>query len=120
MAAARWVLEPIFEADFLACSFGFRPRRFAHQAVEAVRTAVNRPTRGDWILDADLAGCFDNISHTALVEQVCRRVCDRRMLTLLQSWLRAGVLEEVKLAETVSGTPQGSPMTPPTQVAIRR
>ena len=112
MAAARWVLEPIFEADFRDCSFGFRPRRSAHQAVEAVRQAANAPTRGEWVLDADLAGCFDNISHAALMEQVSRRVCDRRMLTLLRMWLRAGVLEGSTLSETVSGTPQGSPISP--------
>lgn len=112
MAAARWVLEPIFEADFLECSFGFRRRRSAHHAVEAVRVVVNAPTRGDWVLDADLAGCFDNISHRALMEQVSRRVCDRRMLSLIWSWLRAGVLEATTLADTVSGTPQGSPISP--------
>lgn len=112
MAAARWVLEPIFEAGFLDTSFGFRPRRSAHQAVEAVRQAANVATRGDWVLDADLAGCFDNISHAALMGQVSRRVCDRRMLALIRSWLRAGVMEGATFAETVSGTPQGSPISP--------
>ena len=75
MAAAKIVLEPIFEADFIATSYGFRPGLSAHHALETVRTTVNRGRV--WALDADIKSCFDEISHSALVAQIERRVCDR-------------------------------------------
>ncbi len=110
MAAARIVLEPIFEADFLDTSHGFRPRRSAIQALEAVRRVANRGAV--WVLDADIKACFDEINHDALMAQVERRVCDRLMLKLLRCWLRAGVIEGGVVADTVAGTPQGSPISP--------
>src|SRR5581483_1134327 len=81
MAAARIVLEPVFEADFLASSFGFRPKRSAHMAIEAIRVEANRG--GNWVLDADIKACFDEIDHDALMAAVGRRVVDRQMLKLL-------------------------------------
>jgi RNA-directed DNA polymerase len=110
MAAAKIVLEPIFEADFLSSSFGFRPKRSTHQALEAVRVAVNRGAM--WVLDADIKACFSEIGHDALIGQVERRVVDRQMVKLLRSWLRAGVFEGGVVSDNEAGTPQGSPVSP--------
>jgi RNA-directed DNA polymerase len=110
MAAAKIVLEPIFEADFLPVSYGFRPKRSAHMACEAIRVEVNRGA--DWVLDADLSNCFGSISHDALMSLIERRVSDRDMLKLLRSWLRVGVLENGTVTDSVAGTPQGSPISP--------
>jgi RNA-directed DNA polymerase len=110
MAAAKIVLEPIFEADFLPSSFGFRPKRSTHQALEAVRVAANRGAQ--WVLDADIKACFSEIDHDALLAQVERRVVDPQMVKLLRSWLRAGVFEGGVVSEVEAGTPQGSPVSP--------
>ena len=108
--AAKLVLEPIFEADFLASSYGFRPRRSALQALETIREEVNAGKI--CVLDADIRDYFGSIDQQLLMERVERRICDRRVLKLLRNWLRAGVLDEGRYEETVSGTPQGGVISP--------
>ena len=110
MTAAKIVLEPIFESDFLPVSYGFRPKRSANMACEAIRVEANRGS--EWVLDADVSNCFGTIRHDALMSLIERRVSDRDMLKLLRAWLRVGVLEDGVLTDTVSGTPQGSPVSP--------
>ena len=110
MAAAKLVLEPIFEADFSPVSFGFRPHRSAAMACEVIRVEANRGR--EWVLDADVRDCFGSIDHDALMAQVGRRVSDRAMRKLLASWLRVGVLVDGVTTESGSGTPQGSPISP--------
>lgn len=110
MAAAKIVCEPIFEADFADCSYGFRPRRSAHDALEAIRVVANRSH--ELVVDADIQACFDQIDHDALMGQVERRICDRNLLKLLRAWLRAGIVEGGVVPEVEAGTPQGSPISP--------
>ncbi|MER5687878.1 group II intron reverse transcriptase/maturase [Streptomyces sp. NPDC002205] len=110
-AALKLVLEPIFEAAFKPVSYGFRPRRRAQDAIAEIHYFGTRGYR--WVLDADIEACFDSIDHTALMDRVRHRVKDKRVLSLVKAFLKAGVLTELgESRETLTGTPQGGILSP--------
>jgi RNA-directed DNA polymerase len=117
-AALKLVLEPIFEADFKPCSYGFRPNRRAQDAIAEIHYFTSAPRDYCWVLEADIEACFDNIDHVALMDRVRRRVGDKRVLALVKAFLKAGVLQQDgQQRDSVTGTPQGGILTPPTLVA---
>ena len=109
-AAVKVVIEPIFEADFLPCSFGFRPKRSAHDALQVL---VDESFQGKrWVVETDVANCFEAIPHSGLMSAVEERVSDRRLLGLLRAFLRAGVMHGGMVRRAVTGTPQGGVASP--------
>jgi group II intron reverse transcriptase/maturase len=108
--AVKIVCEPIFEADFASVSFGFRPQRSALQARERVRDGMGRGFRV--VVDADIAGFFDQLDHRRLLQLVRQRVSDRRVVELIAGWLRCGILTGEGLLHPEAGTPQGGVISP--------
>jgi RNA-directed DNA polymerase len=112
-AALKLVLEPIFEADFLPCSYGFRPNRRAHDAIAEIRTFASPPHRYEWAVEGDIAACFDEISHPALLDRIRQRISDKRVLALIKAFLKAGIFnQETGLRDSPAGAPQGGILSP--------
>src|ERR671931_1506587 len=109
-AAVKTVIEPIFEADMLECSFGFRPGRSAHDALQVV---VDESWRGRrWVVETDIADCFEAIPHDRLMAAIEERIVDRQVLKLLRAMLRAGVMQDRGITRDSAGTPQGGVISP--------
>jgi group II intron reverse transcriptase/maturase len=120
-AAVKNILEPIFEADFCPVSFGFRPGKSAHAALEylrmllrpkAVGTKAERRLPYQWAVEGDIKGCFDNIDHHAVMVRVRRRIGDNKVSRLVLAFLKSGVLSETQFLRTDAGTPQGGILSP--------
>jgi len=105
------ILNQIYEVDFKGFSYGFRPGRSPHQALDALAVGLERK-KVNWVLDADIVGFFDNLSHEWAVKFIEHRVADRRIIRLIQKWLKAGVSEDGQWSETSKGTPQGAVASP--------
>ena len=108
--AVKLVLEPIFEADMVPCSFGFRPKRAVHDALQVLVDEAWRGRR--WVVETDIASCFESIPHSQLIQAIEERVCDQSVLKLLRAMLRAGVMTNGVVRREVTGTPQGGPLSP--------
>src|SRR4249920_764386 len=110
-ASLTLVLEPILEADFLPCSYGFRPNRRTHDAVAEVRHLTSHSY--EWIVEGDITACFDEISHPALMDRLRRRIADKRVLALVKAFLKAGILgQDGTLRDNNTGVPQGGILSP--------
>ena len=107
--AVKIAIEPIFEADFKDSSFGFRPKRSAHQALKMVHYKSNRQK---WVVDVDLKGYFDTIPHVKLMDMVKLRIHEKPLIHLIRKWLKAGILEEGEISKPTSGSPQGGVLSP--------
>ncbi|WP_342221018.1 group II intron reverse transcriptase/maturase [Candidatus Fukatsuia endosymbiont of Tuberolachnus salignus] len=109
-AAVKIVIEPLFEATFKDCSYGFRPRKNAQQALREIYKWLN--FKCHWVVDADLKSYFDTIPHDKLLLSVRTRVIDRSVVKLIEMWLKAGAMEEMKIRKETTGTPQGGVISP--------
>jgi RNA-directed DNA polymerase len=120
-AACKAVLEPVFEADFLPCSYGFRPNRRAQDAIAEIHHFTSRPANYHYVLEADIAACFDEIDHVAVMDRVRRRIKDKRLCNLVKAFLKAEVLTDLgDQEESLTGTPQGGILTPQRNGQLRR
>jgi RNA-directed DNA polymerase len=112
-AALKLVLEPIFEADFLPCSYGFRPGRRAQDAIAEIHVFASPPHGYEWVVEGDIQACFDEIDHAALMGRVRQRIADKRVLALVKAFLKAGILnQDGGVRDTITGTPQGGILSP--------
>ena len=112
-AALKLVLEPIFEADFQPCSYGFRPNRRAHDAIAEIHYLASRPRNYEWVLEADIRACFDEIGHVPLMDRLRARIKDKRVLALVKAFLKAGIMTaDGDREETYTGTPAGGILSP--------
>jgi RNA-directed DNA polymerase len=112
-AALKLVLEPVFEAGFQPCSYGFRPGRRAYDAVAEIHYLASAPRNYHWVLEADIRACFDQIDHTALMNRLRARISDKRICALVKAFLKAGVMTASGgLEQTLTGTPQGGILSP--------
>ncbi len=112
-ASLKLVLEPIFEADFKPCSYGFRPNRRAQDAIEEIHHFASEPINYRWVLEADIKACFDEIDHSALMDRLRVRIKDKRVCALVKAFLKSGVFTELGTRETTrTGTPQGGILSP--------
>ena len=109
--AVSWVLQQIYEEEFLGFSYGFRPGRSSHQALDAIWVGLTQ-RKVNWVLDADIRSFFDKLDHGWMIKFLEHRIGDRRILRLIKKWLRAGVSEEGEWSKTVVGTPQGAVISP--------
>jgi len=112
-ASLKLVLEPIFEADFKPCSYGFRPNRRAHDAISEIHHLASAPKNYHWVFETDIKACFDEIDHTALMDRLRARIKDKRICSLVKAFLKSGILTEPgNREETWTGTPQGGILSP--------
>jgi len=112
-ASLKLVLEPIFEADFKPCSYGFRPNRRAHDAIAEIHHLASSPRNYHWVFEADIKACFDEIDHAALMNRLRARIKDKRICSLVKAFLKSGVLTDLgNREETWTGTPQGGILSP--------
>ncbi len=109
-AALKIVIEPVFEADFLPCSYGFRPRRSTHDALQMLIDEAFNGRR--WVVETDIASCFDEIPHDGLLTAVAKRICDGSILHLVRMMLASGVMEQGVRRNGITGTPQGGVVSP--------
>jgi RNA-directed DNA polymerase len=112
-SSLKLVLEPIFEADFKPCSYGFRPRRRAQDAIAEIHYLGSPNRNYEWVFEADIAACFDEIDHRTLMDRVAARISDKRVLGLVRAFLTSGILTEAGVSRaTYTGTPQGGTLSP--------